>query len=697
MFSPFSRLARRQAMEASQAILEFSRDGRILAANPCLLALLGYAAAELRGQHHRVLLPPAEAAAPAQAEFWAALARGQAQAGAVALLAKGGRQVWLQASCVPVRGLRGQVARAVLLGTDITAARQQAQQDAAWLAALGQSQAVIEFALDGSILAANPRFCQLMGYAEAELHGQQHRMLLAPGQADTADYTAFWQRLRAGEYVSAEFGRLGKGGRPVWLQASYNPVLGADGKPASVVKFATDITAAKQQAIDTAGKLAAIDRSQAVIEFALDGTILAANPNFLATMGYAAADLIGRHHSLFLPPAEAESPAYAAFWQRLRGGEYVSAEFGRLARGGRQVWLQASYNPILGADGQPVKVVKFATDITAEVTRRQSFAMLSLVADETDNSVVITNAEGRIEYVNGGFTRMTGHAAADAMGRKPGDMLQGPHTDPATVARIRERLRSREPIYEEILNYTRDGEPYWTSLSINPVLRADGTLERFVSVQANINATKSRALDSELRLRAIDQSNLVLEWDDRGQLAHANAAALLALQAEDLDAARALPSLAYAGLFSAEDQATLAAGQPLARDLALRGHAQEEVVLAATMQPLRDLEGRLRRVVVYAQDVSARRRTIRETEQAMAALLHRISQVAGGITSIAGQTNLLALNATIEAARAGEAGKGFAVVASEVKQLAGRSSQSSGEIAKLINETRETIETLIAS
>ena len=235
---------------------------------------------------------------------------------------------------------------------------------------MGRSQAMIEFDLDGTILDANDLFLKTMGYALPEIRGRHHSMFVEPSERDSSAYRAFWEHLRRGEPRAEVFRRVAKDGREVWLQASYNPVLDRHGKPVRIVKLATDISDRVERDADHAGQVAAIGRSQAVIEFDLDGVILSANANFLDAMGYSLEEIRGRHHSLFVQPTERDSAEYRAFWERLRRGEYLAAEFRRLGKGGREVWIQASYNPILGLDGRPYKVVKFAADVTQQVLAR---------------------------------------------------------------------------------------------------------------------------------------------------------------------------------------------------------------------------------------------------------------------------------------------------------------------------------------
>ncbi len=236
----------------------------------------------------------------------------------------------------------------------------------AQLAAISRVMATIHFDLQGNILDANDNFLRAVGYTKEEIIGKHHRIFVDPEYAASGAYAEFWQRLRAGQADSAEFRRVRKDGSDVFLQASYNPLFDADGKPYKVVKYATDITQQKLANLNYQGQLAAINRSMATIEFSLDGTVTEANPNFLQALGYTREEVVGKHHSMFVPPEYAASAEYRRFWHQLRAGEAQTAEFVRVGKGGREVYIQASYNPILDARGKPCKVVKYATDVTAQ-------------------------------------------------------------------------------------------------------------------------------------------------------------------------------------------------------------------------------------------------------------------------------------------------------------------------------------------
>lgn len=234
------------------------------------------------------------------------------------------------------------------------------------LDAVNRSQAVIEFDLTGKILSANENFCTAMGYSLAEIVGRHHRMFVDPAEAGSEDYRAFWDRLAKGKFDRRQYRRIGKAGREVWIEASYNPVFRGS-TPYKVVKLATDITESKLKSAEDAGKLDALSRAQATIEFTPDGHILTANANFLKTLGYTIEEIRGKHHSMFCDRDYAESADYTAFWRNLGEGRFAADEFLRIGKGGRKVFIQASYNPIIDMNGKVFKVVKFASDVTERV------------------------------------------------------------------------------------------------------------------------------------------------------------------------------------------------------------------------------------------------------------------------------------------------------------------------------------------
>ena len=360
----------RAAIGRSQAVIEFSLDGTILTANENFLQALGYSLSEIQGKHHGMFIEPQLRDSPAYREFWARLGRGEYEAGEFKRIGKGGREVWIQASYNPITARDGKVIKVVKFASDITAAKVRAMEDAGKLIAVDRVQAVIEFNLDGTIVTANENFLKTLGYSLSEIQGKHHSMFVEPQLRDSAAYREFWAKLGRGEYEAGEFKRIGKGGKEVWILASYNPILDEKGKAFKVVKYATDITEAKLNTADLSGQIAAIGKSQAVISFSLDGTVQTANDNFLNTLGYSLSEIQGRPHSMFVAPAERDGAAYREFWAALRRGEYQAGEFKRIGKGGNDIYIQASYNPILDMNGRPFKVVKYASDVTQQVIAR---------------------------------------------------------------------------------------------------------------------------------------------------------------------------------------------------------------------------------------------------------------------------------------------------------------------------------------
>jgi methyl-accepting chemotaxis protein len=360
-----SAQAQADAISRSQAVIEFKLDGTIVTANENFLKTLGYSLDEIRGKHHSMFVEPAVRDDAAYREFWVKLGKGEFQAAQYRRIGKGGREIWIQASYNPVLDKSGKPTGVIKFATDITAEKIRSMEADGKIAAIDRAQAVIEFNMDGTIITANDNFLGTVGYALPEIQGKHHRMFVPPAESESAAYRGFWDSLNRGDYQAAEYKRIGKGGKEIWILATYNPILDERGRPFKIVKFATDVTKQKLVSADNGGQIEAIEKSQAVIEFRMDGTIVKANQNFLDAVGYSLNEIAGRHHSMFVDPAERRSAAYADFWARLNQGQYQAAEYRRIGKGGREIWIQASYNPILDLNGKPFKVVKYATDTTA--------------------------------------------------------------------------------------------------------------------------------------------------------------------------------------------------------------------------------------------------------------------------------------------------------------------------------------------
>jgi methyl-accepting chemotaxis protein len=232
------------------------------------------------------------------------------------------------------------------------------------LKAVGRSLAIIEFEPNGKIIAANENFCRFLGYEPAEIEGKHHSLFVEPNTVNSPDYKAFWAKLGRGESEGGEYKLIGKDGKEAWIRAFYNPVLSGSGKVLKLVAVASDVTTAKLLAAENTAKVEAISRAQCIIEYGSDGTILTANENLLNMTGYSLEKLQGQHHRMFVEAIYAQSPEYQEFWRRLSRGERIEEEYKRVVKDGREIWIQAAYNPIRDLNGRVYKVINFMTDVT---------------------------------------------------------------------------------------------------------------------------------------------------------------------------------------------------------------------------------------------------------------------------------------------------------------------------------------------
>ncbi len=355
-----------EALSKSQAVIRFNPDGTIIEANENFLSAMGYSLDEIKGKHHSMFVDPEYKKSHEYQNFWIDLAKGHFKSEQFKRFAKGGKEIWIQASYNPILDDSGNVVMVVKYATDITESKLRNADYKGQLNAISKSQAVIEFELDGTIITANENFTSAVGYTLNEIQGKHHSIFVDRDYSNSTSYKDFWIKLASGKYEAGEYKRFGKGGKEIWIQASYNPIFDMNGKPFKVVKYATDITAEKLKNADYEGQLTAVSKSQAVIEFELDGTIITANENFLAAVNYSLDQIKGQHHRIFVDAEEANGVDYKMFWQDLSAGTFHSGEYKRIGNGGKEIWIQASYNPIFDMNGKPFKVVKYASDITKD-------------------------------------------------------------------------------------------------------------------------------------------------------------------------------------------------------------------------------------------------------------------------------------------------------------------------------------------
>ena len=551
--------------------------------------------------------------------------------------------------------------------------------------------AVVRIDANNCVTYMNPAAETLWGVNASDVIGQNVKMLV-PSE-HRAGHDGYVNRHRqtaenriVGSSREVEIER--PDGTRRWVSLALSKVEEA-GKPHGYAAFVRDVTEDRERR----------EIINQTLEQALDAVVTIDDNNIVTFMnaaaeklwGYDRTEVLGQNVKMLVPQVH-----------QSRHDDYVNANRNtgqdKIVGSAREVELHRKDGEVLTVQLSLSRVklnnktlyTAFLRDVTAEVAQREQVKVLSLVANETDNSVIITDADGRIEYINPGFTKLTGYGFEEVQGKKPGDFLQGKDTDPETVRTISASLQRGEAFYEEILNYTKAGEPYWISLAVNPVRNEAGKTVRYISIQANISDVKAESIEFETRLKAISETAAIAEWTSLHNTGEYN----------DYLASRTRSFNTLGAILDADDISALGQGELVRREIVLEGAGEEELALDAVFSSVRDVNGEVTKYLMFGVDVTNRRQALTSADAAMEKVIasgEDIAQFVAEIDTIAKQTNLLSLNATIEASRAGEAGRGFAVVATEVRDLSQRAAQTAAKISDVVGGNDAQVKELSAS
>ncbi len=543
--------------------------------------------------------------------------------------------------------------------------------------------AVVSIDANNNVTFFNAAAEKLWGYSRSEVLEKNVKMLVPfEIQANHDNYVNQNRNTGVDKIVgtSRDVEIFRKDGTKLWGNLSLSKVT-VNGQ-IHYTAFVKDITLVKQaQEIINQTLEQALD---AVVSIDTNNNVTFYNKAAEKLWGYSRDEVLGKNVKMLVPVGIQSRHDDFVNHNRLTGENKIvgtSREIEIPRKDGSTLWGNLSLSKL--NIGEEVHYTAFVRDVTEEVNNRETFKRLSLVANETDNSVIITDAERRIEYVNKGFERLTGYSLSEVVGKKPGDILQGTKTNPKTVQRIREKLLSGQPFYEEILNYSKTGQSYWISLAINPVFGESGKIERFISIQTNVTDTKLQSLEYNAKFSAISEASAIVEWDPVGELVDINS--YLRRKASLTDKAR----LNLNQFISPSEMRQLTDGKLFSKQLEWPIANGESIILDSIFSAVRDDSGDVSKFLLFAVDATLRNKVLDETNLVMnniAEMSQKIIKSINKIDDIANQTKLLALNATIEAATAGEAGKGFAVVAAEVKELSASTASLNKEISSIAKE-----------
>ncbi|AZQ64515.1 PAS domain S-box protein [Flammeovirga pectinis] len=605
------------AIDASYMRVEFDLDKNILDCNDIFANVVGFSRDELIGISHKKLVDPIYANSQEYEGFWNKLKNGESDKNVYKRVGKEGNVIWLQATYNPVRDHDGNIYKIVKIAEDVTERRLVNADNRGKVAAIDVSYMRVEFDLDRHIIDCNDLFVDAVGFSREQLIGMDHINLVEEEYGRSQEYKNFWNNLKNGEFDKNVYKRIVNGGKEVWLQATYNPVRDHEGNIYKVVKIAEDVTERRLNNSENRAKLSAISDVQAVVELDLNGNVLECNKVFADLMGYTQEELAGNHHSKLVEKAYGSSVEYKRFWEKLNQGVHDEGVYRRVAKDGKLVWLQATYNPIFDLNGTVYKVVKYATDITEQIeTQRRSDALKNELESRVNafNSAALmseTDLNGTITFVNDTFAELSGYTKEELIGQ-PHSIVRHPSTPKEVFKELWETIQAGKVFKVKYRNLKKNGGYYWVDATLAPILDAEGKPIKYIGIRFDITEQMDQQTEKDGVDEALSKSTGVLELSMSGEVLSANDTILEALGYNEGE----LIGLHHDSLLSGDQEvisqnnelwSKLAKGQFNVDSYKRKTKLGKDVWLEGSYNPIQDYDGNYVKIVVYLQDITQRR------------------------------------------------------------------------------------------
>jgi methyl-accepting chemotaxis protein len=651
-----------EALDRSQAIIEFDLEGYILKANSNFLKASGYNELEVKGKHHSMFCDSEYSTSAEYKAFWQKLSHGEFTSGEFKRVSKNGRELWLLASYNPIMDSKGKPFKVVKFATDITQSKAELKVRTD---IMNLTSIVSEANLKGDIMSVNEKFTEVSQYSREELIGKPHNTTRHPDMQKEV-FKTLWATIGRGEIFRGVVKNRKKDGTPYYVDAVIAPILGENGKPKKYLGVRYDITEAEIERQNMKGIFDAINSAYAYIEFDTNGNVLKSNQNFQKTMGYTEQDLVGKHHRTFVDPVFANSPAYQQFWTDLKNGKGQNDTFRRFSKDGKELWLQAVYAPVQDEMGRVQKVIKIATDVTQEkvITADNS---AKIAAINRSQAVVEFNLDGTVMLANDNFLRCLGYDLTDIKSKHHRMFCEPEYASSNEYRLFWEKLNRGEVDSGEYKRIGKGGKEVWINASYNPVFDVNGKPYKVVKYATDITRVKKMIQSVEETARVLSSSSQELTTT-------------------------ATEMSNTASQTSRESVVASAAAEEVAAGVQTVATNIEEMVAS-----IKEISRSTTESADMAKTTLARAKDTNKTIAQLGVSSQEIGDVIKVISSIAQQTNLLALNATIEAARAGDAGRGFAVVANEVKELAKQTAKATHEITNKIGAIQKDTQDAVSA